>query len=348
MNFYERKGTAYIGIRGNEDYKKGRSVVRTTIVIPNYNGMKYLRECMDSLTKQDKKDFHIIVVDNGSKDESVNFLKEFYPETELILLDKNTGFCHAVNLGIEHAKTEFILLLNNDTKAEPSFVRKMEEGIMADEKIFSVSARMMDMHSPLLLDGAGDYYCALGWAFAGGKGKSAKEGYLKGKKIFSACAGAAIYRKSILNEIGLFDENHFAYLEDCDIGYRAKIFGYYNYYEPMAVVYHAGSGSTGSRYNEFKVRMSARNNLYLIYKNMPLFQILLNMPFLLFGFFIKYIFFVRKSMGKFYREGLREGVKLCLQKEMKINKVVFRFANLPNYVKIQGELWGNIIRRWRQ
>ena len=93
----------------------------------------------------------------------------------------------------------------------------------------------------------------------------------------------------ILKEIGLFDENHFAYLEDVDLGYRAKIHGYDNFYEPLAVCYHAGSGFSGSRYNEFKVNLSSRNSIYLILKNMPLLQLLINLPFLLLGFLTKII-----------------------------------------------------------
>ena len=90
--------------------------------------------------------------------------------------------------------------------------------------------------------------------------------YEKEEKIFASCAGAAIYRKKIFDELGYFDEEHFAYLEDMDVGYRARIYGYENWYAPDAMVYHVGSGTSGSRYNQFKIRYSSRNNIYLIYK----------------------------------------------------------------------------------
>ena len=109
------------------------------------------------------------------------------------------------------------------------------------------------------------------------------------------CGGAAIYRKKIMEKIGYFDEEHFAYLEDTDIGYRARIYGYENWYAPDAVVYHVGSGTSGSRYNHFKTRYSSRNNIYLIYKNMPLLQIILNLPFLVAGFLIKFLFTKRNG-----------------------------------------------------
>jgi GT2 family glycosyltransferase len=127
------------------------------------------------------------------------------------------------------------------------------------------------MYDPTRLDDAGDYYCALGWAFARGKGESS-ELYDREETVFACCGAAAIYRRDVLEKIGLFDERHFAYLEDMDIGYRAQIHGYVNRYIPSAVVYHAGSGTSGSRHNAFKVRLSARNSVWLVRKNMPLWQ----------------------------------------------------------------------------
>ena len=228
---------------------------------------------------------------------------------EAVLLSENTGFAPAVNRGLERTKTPFALLLNNDTTVEPDFVKQMENTIEQKKNAFSVSARMLMMQKPELLDGAGDLYCALGWAFALGKGKKAAEYYTKPARIFSSCGGAVIYRMEILKEVGLFDENHFAYLEDVDLGYRAKIHGYDNFYEPLAVCYHAGSGFSGSRYNEFKVNLSSRNSIYLILKNMPLLQLLINLPFLLLGFLTKIIFFTRKGFGDTYCKGLINGFK---------------------------------------
>lgn len=163
---------------------------------------------------------------------------------------------------------------------------------------------MIQMHDREKMDDAGNYYCALGWAFAEGKGKPEKK-YRKEKKIFSSCAGAAIYRRTILDQIGWFDEEHFAYLEDMDIGYRAQIFGYENWFCPDSRVLHVGSGTSGSRYNLFKVRYSSRNNVYLIYKNMPLLQIIWNLPLLCLGFGCKAIFLPEKDLEKNMWQGLK-------------------------------------------
>lgn len=319
--------------------------MKTTIIIPNYNGIEYLNDCLASLQKCEPNDFHIIVVDNGSTDGSAELLKEKYPEVESIFLTENTGFAPAVNRGLERTKTPYVLLLNNDILVEPDLVGRMEQAIESHKNCFSVSAKMLQMHQPELLDGAGDLYCALGWAFALGKGKTASDHYTKPAKIFSSCGGAVIYRMDILNQIGYFDENHFAYLEDVDLGYRAKIHGYDNWYEPSAIVYHAGSAFSGSRYNEFKTKLASRNSIYIILKNMPLLQIVFNLPFLLLGFLTKIVFFTKKGYGNTYCKGLINGFKLYFSKEGRKHKIPFRFSNLFHYIIIEFELLWNIARR---
>ncbi len=318
---------------------------KITVVIPNYNGITYLSDCLTALERQDPDTprFVTLVVDNGSTDGSVPLLKETFPDIRKILLSENTGFCHAVNVGIRASETPYVVLLNNDTKVKSGFIKNLYQAIRKDPRIFSVSARMLMWDRPELLDDAGDEYCALGWAFARGKGRPAAE-YDRPADIFSACGGAAIYRKSILDRIGLFDENHFAYLEDLDIGYRARIYGYRNAYEPTAQVLHFGSASTGSRYNERKTVLAAANSIYVIGKNMPFLQILLNLPFFCAGFFLKFLFFCKKRMGLLYLKGLAQGFRRCFSWEGRSHKVPFRPSRFQNYLKIQLRLWGNMFR----
>ena len=245
---------------------------KVTVVIPNYNGEKYLVPCLASLYEETRAEIKVIVVDNGSKDDSLNRAIKLYPQTRIIRLDRNYGFCRAVNEGITASDTEYVLLLNNDTLVRKGYVEALLRRIERSEKIFSVEAKMLQYQDEARIDSAGTYYNALGWAFARGKDQSAKK-YNYCVKTFAACGGAAIYRRKVFDEIGLFDERHFAYLEDIDIGYRARLYGYVNVYEPKAEVVHVGSASSGSRYNEFKVEHSSKNNIYLIYKNMPTFLI---------------------------------------------------------------------------
>lgn len=318
---------------------------KSTVVIPNYNGISYIKNCLDSLLlDKAETECEVVVVDNHSTDGSLELLKEQYPWVRLICFEENTGFCKAVNAGIHVSDTKYVILLNNDTTVEPGFVSALENFMDVTPMAFSAAAKMVDMKNPLLVDDAGDFYCALGWAFARGTGK-ASEKYTMVKEIFSSCGGAAIYRKSILEQIGLFDEEHFAYLEDLDIGYRAKIYGYRNYFVPDAVVHHAGSATSGSRHNAFKVDLSSKNSVYVIYKNMPFLQQVINLPCLMTGYFVKWLFFCKKGLGKNYADGVLAGIKRNFGKTAKNNKVKFKWINMGNYLRIQFELWKNIVTR---
>jgi len=311
---------------------------KVTVVIPNYNGLRYLRDCIEALMKQTMR-ANILIVDNASTDGSENIAGE-YDDIKQLRLDENYGFSRAVNEGIKAATTPYVILLNNDTKVDPGFVEAMVAAIDGRDDTFSVSARMIQMNAPDKIDSAGDLYCALGWAFSLGKDKDIS-GYKKRSRIFSACAGAAIYRKDLFDKIGYFDELHFSYLEDVDIGYRARIRGYRNLYEPGAIVYHAGSATTGSRYNPFKIKLVAGNSVYIIYKNMPVLQLVINLPFLLVGFGVKLLFFTVKGYGREYVSGLGRGFKMCVPK----NRPRHSLRYTGNYCIIQLELWLNMLRR---
>ena len=249
-----------------------------------------------------------------------------------------------MNIGIREAGTEYVFLLNNDTVVLKDTIEELEAAMERHPKAFSVAAKMLQMKNPELIDSAGDFYCALGWAFARGKDRK-NEAFSKETSVFSACAGAALYRKAVFEKIGDFDENHFAYLEDIDVGYRAKIYGYRNYYAPASVVLHAGSGSSGSRHNKFKVDLSSRNSIYLIYKNMPVLQVLLNLPFLLLGYLVKILFFLKKGLGADYMKGLGKGFRLAFSGKGREHKVKFSMKHFGNYVIIQLQLWANMFRR---
>ena len=301
-----------------------------SIIIPNYNGIKYLERCITSILVLMDTELEIIIIDNASTDDGYTWIKEKYPHILFKQLGQNYGFSLAINKGIKLAKGEYVLLLNNDTELQKGFLEKLLEVIQKDSKIFSVCSQMIQYHNPTLIDDAGDEYNLLGWAYKRGDGQ-AVDTYNKRERIFSACAGAALYRKSIFEEIGYFDENFFAYMEDVDISYRALIHGYKNMYCPEAKVLHIGSATSGSKYNAFKVRLAARNNIYVPYKNMPFLQLIINMPFLVVGYLVKYIFFVKKGFGKEYKEGFLEGLRTL----KKIDKVKFKWKNIGYYLYIE-------------
>ncbi|MCY6484519.1 glycosyltransferase family 2 protein [Clostridium aestuarii] len=313
--------------------------MKVSIVIPNYNGAKYIKGCIASLKKQTYDNYELIIVDNASQDNSIEIIEKYHPQVNLIKNKQNYGFSITVNQGIKAACGKYVVLLNNDTEVFEDWLKNLVECIEQDKKIFSVCSKMLRYNEKDKIDDAGDEYCILGWAYKCGDGTSINR-YNKDREVFSSCGGAAIYRKSVFEQIGYFDESFFAYLEDVDISYRAKIYGYKNIYCSGAKVYHIGSATSGSRHNAFKVKLAARNNLYVIFKNMPLFQRIINLPFLFIGHVIKYLYFIKKGLGNEYKQGIKE----ALINRKNISKVKFEIKNLINYVKIELNLILNLFK----
>ncbi len=301
-----------------------------SIIIPNYKGNIFLESCLKSLRRQYYCDFEVIIVNNDSRDNSIQFI-EFAPKTiNWIDMGYNAGFAAAVNTGIRASQGKYVVLLNNDTEVEPGWLEELVHCIEQDEKIFSVSSKMLRFNERNLIDDAGDQYTLMGWAFQRGNGLN-QEKFNRDSECFSSCAGAAIYRKKVFEEIGYFDEQYFAYMEDVDIGFRARLFGYRNLYCSSALVYHVGSGTSGSKYNSFKVKLASRNNIYVIVKNMPLVQLLVNLLFLAVGFLIKLLYFWRMGLGQEYWDGLIEGIR----GSRNLERVPFSWRRLSNYLSIQ-------------
>lgn len=315
-----------------------------SIVIPNYNGECFLKDCLESLRRQTYEDMEVIMVDNASTDGSIELARGLYPGIKVVELHSNTGFAYAVNRGIEAAQGEYVLLLNNDTIVFPNFVKNQYKMIKGKPDVFSCSALMIQNGNHELVDDAGDELAALGWGFAPDRDKPVS-GCMVPHEVFSSCAGAAIYRKSVFDEIGLFDESFFAYLEDMDIGYRARLAGYRNLYNPYAKVYHLGSASSGSRHNAFKVELSARNSMWMLRKNMPVLQYVLNAPFLIAGIIIKTAYFAKKGLVKAYLKGIGKGLfgKLLHTGVIENNKK----TEARTYVKVQMWLFRGLVKRVR-
>ena len=322
-----------------------------SVVIPNYNGEKFLKDCLEALKRQTFEDMEVILVDNGSTDDSVGTAKKLYPEIRVVELGDNTGFAYAVNRGIEAASGEYVLLLNNDTIVFPNFVKNQYKMIKGKPDVFSCSALMIQNGNRELVDDAGDELAALGWGFAPDRDKPVSDCMVP-HEVFSSCAGAAIYRRSVFDEIGLFDESFFAYLEDMDVGYRARLAGYRNLYNPYAKVYHLGSASSGSRHNAFKVELSARNSMRMLKKNMPIWQFILNAPFILAGIVIKTAYFARKGLVKAYLKGIGAGLFGRLSggaeaagKDVNLGEKVSGRADAVSCLKLQMWLFRGMVKR---
>ncbi len=241
-----------------------------TVVIPTWNGKRFLTGVLDSIAIQTYPQVEVIVVDNGSKDGSVEFMRENYPFVKLALYEKNTGFAVAVNRGIRESTGEFIALINNDTVLEANFIEELVKGMHEHPECGSLGCKMLAYDDHTLLDGVGDGYRRGG--LPGRIGHREKDTGLfdEGRYILGACGGAALYRRSLFLDIGLFDDDYFAYLEDVDIALRAQSAGYKCFYIPTARIYHLGCGTTGSGYSPLVVKLSAQNNWNTIVKNIPM------------------------------------------------------------------------------
>ena len=315
--------------------------MKVSVVTPNYNGERFLKTFLESLNGDSKYIGEVIIIDNGSSDASLDYLKNSKFDFPLVLIEnnENLGFAPAVNQGILKAQNELIFSINNDTEVKKGSIKALIDLISSGEDIFSVQAKMLQYDNKDLIDDVGDEYNLLAWTKKTGENHNSSE-YVDVRDIFSSCAGAAMYKKSLLSEIGLFDDNFFAYMEDVDLAIRSKIHGYRNLLCPDAIVYHIGSATSGSRYNEFKVKLAARNNVWVVYKNFPIPLKIINFIFLFFGFLIKYLFFVKKGFGSTYLAGIREG----LSTRSKLDKVKFEPKNMKNYFKIEYRLIINTVK----
>ena len=316
--------------------------MKATIVIPNLNGAGWLRDSIESIWAQTEQDFELIVVDNASTDESLAIARSYVGRERYTLIenDHNTGFSAAVNQGIRAAKGEYVVMFNNDAFAEPDWLAELIAAAEQDERIFAVQSLMIRHFERDIADDAGDYVTLFGWACKRGDGFPWRR-YQKPQRIFSACGGASLYRKKILDEIGWFDELFFAYFEDVDLSWRANSLGYKNWYCPSAKCYHICGATTGAvRYNDFKSVQSGRNSILLPYKNMPLLMLLINLPFLVFGYLLKIVMFGLKGFWTPYWKGAKEAFNAL----PKVQKPKFRWKNLPNYLLIEGWLFVDCFR----
>jgi GT2 family glycosyltransferase len=245
--------------------------VSVSVVIPTWNGRELLDVALRSLAAQSSAPDEIVVVDNGSGDGTVEHLRASWPSVTVVALPANVGFAAATNRGVEASSGDVVVLVNNDVELHPEFLAELVRGLEADPSAASAAAKMLRFHERGVIDATGDTLRWSGVALQRGQGERDTGQYDAPGRVFSACAGAAAYRRAAFDEVGLFDEDFFAYLEDVDWGFRAQLLGRGCVYVPTAIAYHVGSASTRreGKPDPFFYGLPRRNDVWLVLKNYP-------------------------------------------------------------------------------
>ncbi len=237
-----------------------------SVIVPNWNGSRYLAGCLDSLRSQSYRQFEVLVVDNGSSDGSDRMVPELYPEFRLVALSSNRGFAAAVNEGIRHSKGDLVVLLNNDAEAEAGWLERLAEASVVHPEVSFFTSKILLYDRRDVIHSAGDFYSKDGVPGNRGVWQQDRGQFDREEYVLAACGAASGWRRSLFEDVGLFDESLFMYCEDVDLSLRAQLRGHHCLYLPGARVYHrlsaTGGGETASYY-------CGRNFITVAVKNLP-------------------------------------------------------------------------------
>jgi len=248
-----------------------------TLVIPNWNGSHLLEACLVSVSAQTFSDYQVVLVDNGSSDGSAEYVHEDFPWVKILANTTNLGFAPAVNRAIRESQSPLIVTLNNDVWLEAEWLEEMVAAAGTGERVGMIASKILTVRAPDRLDSAGISLDRAGFAWNLDRGRREDSTETRTREVFGPCAAAALYRRDMLDEIGLFDEDFFAFLEDADLAWRARLAGWRCLYAPAARSYHVHSATAGQG-SGFKAYLLARNRIWSIVKNYPWPEILSALP----------------------------------------------------------------------
>lgn len=296
---------------------------RVTVIIPNWNTRRFLGACLNSLRRQTFEDFETLLVDSGSTDGSLAFVAENFPEVRTVALGENRGFSGAVNAGIRASSSELVALLNSDTEQDTGWLAALVGAADGHPEAGSFASKLVNFDDRGVLDGAGDALRASGLPYRLGHSERDRGQYGEYAFVFGACAAAALYRRAMLEELGFFDENFFAYCEDGDLSFRAQLAGYRCLYVPDAIVYHVGGASTGGKRSPIATRLGTRNSISLLVKNLPAPLVWRFLPSFLAGQLARLLVTAATGVLRAHVRGLDEAIRhlpLMLQKRREVQK----------------------------
>jgi GT2 family glycosyltransferase len=246
-----------------------RATLSVSVVIPNYNGAAFLEPCLTSLARQTCSPLEILLVDNASDDASLEIVRRVIPSAVILGQGKNLGFAAAVNAGIRAARGEWIAVLNNDTEVSDGWLETAADALARHPEAAFLACRILEFEDRDRLYSAGDCFLRIGVGYRRGQEMRDAPMYREEIEIFSAGGCAALYRKSVLDELQGFDGKLFAYLEDVDLGLRLQASGYHGYYVPQSAVFHRGGATSGGEISPLAVRLRTRNSLLLLIQSLP-------------------------------------------------------------------------------
>lgn len=249
-----------------------------SVIIVNWNGKEFLPDCLNSLRQQSCDDFEAIVVDNGSRDGSIELLQDFYPWVRLVSLADNTGFAGGNNAGLAVAQGKYIVTLNNDTRVDRFWLSELIAPVEENPEIGMVASRICNWDEPDQIDSLGVAICHDGMSRGSRRRRSYSElsvGRFEDILLPSACA--ALYCRKMIDEIGFFDDDFFAYCEDTDLGLRGRVAGWGAVLARDAIVFHRYSRS-GGEFSPFKLYLVERNHFWVALKSFPV-AMLIALPF---------------------------------------------------------------------
>ncbi|MCK9586139.1 glycosyltransferase family 2 protein [Methanothrix soehngenii] len=310
-----------------------------SVIVLNYNGRGFLDGCLTSLASQTYSDFEVIVVDNGSRDGSPDYIEENYPWVRLAKNDENLGFAGGTNVGIRAAKGEFIITLNNDSRADSRFIEELIKP-MADPEVGVCAAKMLFPDGRI--NSAGICISRSGAAWDRGMFEPDRGQYEFVEEVFGACAGAALYRREMLDEIGLFDEDFFLYLEDVDLAFRARLAGWKCLYVPGARVIHHHGGTAGVG-SDLAVYYGNRNIVWYPIKDFPFRLLITSLPFIVARNLAVIPYYALRGQGGVILKSKLDALKGVVKMMEKRKDVVRRadYSQINRFV----EIWGGIKRQ---
>ena len=241
-----------------------------SVVIVNYNGCKFLDRCLAAVVSQALDEpFEVLLVDNGSTDDSVAFTRSRFPSVRVIQAARNFGFAGGNNLGMRSARGRYIVLLNNDTQVRPGWLQALVDAAEADPTAGAIAAKILFIDPPQTIQNAGSLLLSDGSGADRGFRERDHGQYDRREEVFGACGASLLYRRQMLDDVGMFDDTFFMYYEDSDLNWRMRLRGWRVIYEPGAIVDHVHAGSS-REWSPFFIFHVDRNRLFMLLKNAPM------------------------------------------------------------------------------